>query len=181
MKKIIDLANCDALVNDIANAMFTHDAECTRQDESIWVYVNDDNTGKVIVSSRYDNHISDNYIFLTDMNGTSEDALDQYMAASDSPIADLAYLFGMEYEDLRKKASEEENVDLEDVDYHVVAEYIRNTPELLAKVEEEFCDWLQDVSEYRDTAERLIEEQEKEADRVNENESIEEQYWGGAR
>lgn len=181
MKKIIDLANSDALVNDIANALFEHDKECTRYDESIWVYVNDDNTGKVIVSSAYDNHISDDYILVTRMNGTSEDALDQYMAASDSPIADLAYLFGLEYEDLRKKASEEENVDLEDVDYHVVAEYIRNTPELLEKVEEEFRDWLQDVSEYRETAERLIAEQEKEADRNNEMESFEEQYWGGVR
>lgn len=180
MKKIIDLANCDALITDIANALFEHDKECTRYDESIWVYVNeDDNTGKVIVSSRYDNHISDNYIFVTDMNGTSEDALDQYMAASDSPIADLAYLFDMEYDDLRKKASEEENVDLEDVDYHVVAEYIRNTPELLEKVEEEFRDWLQDVSEYRETAERLIDEQEKEADRYNEMESFDhDRYWG---
>lgn len=149
MTKIESLSNYDEIVKSVATAMFNHDAECCRVNEDLWIRVNEDGTGKVLEGNY---HHCDGYIFVKTLFGTEDDQVEEYVKYSDSPVADLADILGMDYDELMAKATEAAGIDPDDADYHTAVDYVRETPELFDKVKAAYIDWLEGAVDYEEKA-----------------------------
>lgn len=151
MTKIENLSNYDEIVKSVAAAMFNHDAHCRRCDEELWIYVKEDGTGEM----HYDNHFRygcDGWIYVTTLHASEDDQVEEYVKYSDSPVADLADILGMDYDELMTKAVEAAGIDPDDADYHTAVDYVRETPELFEKVRAAYIDWLKDAVDYEEKA-----------------------------
>ena len=160
MKSIDEIKNYDELVDEIAKVMFNHDSECIRFDEVIWIDLNDDGIASVFVS-RADNWKRGSAEFLCLLNGTHDDALDQLIEFSDSPISELAFILDMEESELILYASECTETDVEDTGIDEIKDYIRSTPELMTLIEDAFYDYLNDSVDYQELAKLRLDQLEK--------------------
>lgn len=153
MKKVENLNNYDEIVKSVATAMFNHDAECCRVNEDLWIRVKEDGTGEVVLEGNYNFHSDDTeYIFVKTLFGTEDDQVEEYVKYSDSPVADLADILGMDYDELMAKATEAAGIDPDDADYHTAVDYVRETPELFDKVKAAYIDWLEGAVDYEEKA-----------------------------
>ena len=160
MKSIDEIKNYDELVDEIAKVMFEHDKNCTRIDEVIWIEVSDTGIASVVVT-RADVWKLGDAEFLCLLNGTHDDALDQLIEFSDSPISELAYILDMEESELILYASECTETDVEDTGIDEIKDYIRSTPELMTLIEDAFYDYLNDSIDYQELAKLRLDQLEK--------------------
>lgn len=152
MTKVENLSNYDEIVKSVATAMFNHDAECCRVKEDLWIRVKEDGTGEVLEGNYYFPSDDNEYIFVHTLDGTEDDQVEEYVKYSDSPVADLADILGMDYDELMAKATEAAGIDPDDADYHTAVDYVRETPELFDKVKAAYIDWLEDAVDYEEKA-----------------------------
>ena len=160
MKSIDEIRNYDELVDELAKVIFEHDSECTRVDEAVWIDLDENGIAIVVVTSA-DTWKLGNAEFLCLLNGTHDDALDQLIEFSDSPIYELAYILDMEESELILYASECTETDVEDTGIDEIKDYIRSTPELMTLIEDAFYDYLNDSIDYQELAKLRLDQLEK--------------------
>lgn len=151
MKSIDEIKNYDELVDELAKVIFEHDSECTRVDEAVWIDLDENGIASVVVTSA-DTWKLGNAEFFCLLIGTHDDALDQLIEFSDSPISELAFILDMEESELILYASECTETDVEDTGIDEIKDYIRSTPELMTLIEDAFYDWLNDSVDYQELA-----------------------------
>ena len=160
MKSIEEIKNYDELVGELAKVIFEHDSECTRFDEAVWIELNDEGIASVVVT-RADTWKLGDCEFLCLLIGTHDDALDQLIEFSGSPISELAFILNMEESELILYASECTETDVEDTGIDEIKDYIRSTPELMTLIEDAFYDWLNDSVDYQEQARLRLDQLEK--------------------
>lgn len=160
MKSIDEIKNYDELVSELARVMFEHDRDCIRFDEAIWIEVSDTGIASVVVT-RADVWKLGDAEFLCLMKGTYDDALEQLIEFSDSPISELAYILDMSESDLILNASECTETDVEDTGIEEITDYIRSVPELMTLIDDAYVEWLEDSRVYEDLAEVYLKDLER--------------------
>lgn len=164
--KIKNLSNYDEIVKGVATAMFNHDAECCRSEEDLWIHVKEDGTGEVLEGDY--SHRDGEFIFVKTLHGAEDDQVEEYVKYSDSPVADLADILGMEYDELMTKAVEAAGIDPDDADDHTVVEYVQENPELASQIKVAYIDWLNSAVDYNLNALECLECADRENGREEE-------------